>query len=155
MITNDFNWSKLLPPALKMTSSHGRISSGQRSATSSASRAPERRRWSDSTDSWSQQNSPLTGFTLERLPDFIPLRIKGRKYYFMILSHYISHPHYLILIALWCFFRPFDSKNPYLAPLRVNRELHKGGDRSCLHIEFDIEGSKMRYDAGKYMFSLK
>ena len=46
---------------------------------------------------------------------------------------------------------PFDAKNPFLAPIKVNRELHKGGDRSCMHIEFDIEGSKMRYDAGDHL----
>ncbi|NP_001303631.1 NADPH--cytochrome P450 reductase [Cimex lectularius] len=46
---------------------------------------------------------------------------------------------------------PFDVKNPYLAPVKVNRELHKGGDRSCMHIEFDIEGSKMRYDTGDHL----
>ncbi|XP_077294465.1 cytochrome P450 reductase isoform X2 [Arctopsyche grandis] len=46
---------------------------------------------------------------------------------------------------------PYDSKNPYLAPMKVNRELHKGGDRSCLHVEFNIEGSKMRYDAGDHL----
>ncbi|KAL1140084.1 hypothetical protein AAG570_000016 [Ranatra chinensis] len=46
---------------------------------------------------------------------------------------------------------PFDVKNPYLAPIKVNRELHKGGDRSCMHIEFDIEGSKMRYDTGDHL----
>lgn len=46
---------------------------------------------------------------------------------------------------------PFDAKNPYLAPIVVNRELHKGGDRSCMHLEFDIEGSKMRYEAGDHM----
>lgn len=48
-------------------------------------------------------------------------------------------------------FRPYDSKNPFLAKVLVNRELHKGGDRSCMHIEFDIEGSKMRYDAGDHL----
>lgn len=46
---------------------------------------------------------------------------------------------------------PFDIKNPYLAPVKVNRELHKCGDRSCMHIEFDIEGSKMRYDTGDHL----
>jgi NADPH-ferrihemoprotein reductase len=46
---------------------------------------------------------------------------------------------------------PFDAKNPYLAPIKVNRELHKGGDRSCMHVEFDIEGSKMRYEAGDHL----
>lgn len=46
---------------------------------------------------------------------------------------------------------PFDAKNPYLAPMKVNRELHKSGDRSCMHVEFDLEGSKMRYDAGDHL----
>lgn len=38
-----------------------------------------------------------------------------------------------------------------LAPIKVNRELHKSGGRSCMHIEFDIEGSKMRYEAGDHL----
>ncbi|XP_061395304.1 NADPH--cytochrome P450 reductase [Musca vetustissima] len=46
---------------------------------------------------------------------------------------------------------PFDAKNPFLATVVVNRELHKGGGRSCMHIELDIEGSKMRYDAGDHI----
>ncbi|XP_055525974.1 NADPH--cytochrome P450 reductase isoform X1 [Wyeomyia smithii] len=46
---------------------------------------------------------------------------------------------------------PFDAKNPFLAPIKINRELHKAGDRSCMHIEFDIEGSKMRYEAGDHL----
>ncbi|XP_017770493.1 PREDICTED: NADPH--cytochrome P450 reductase [Nicrophorus vespilloides] len=46
---------------------------------------------------------------------------------------------------------PYDAKNPFLAKIIVNRELHKSGDRSCMHIEFDIEGSKMRYDSGDHL----
>uniref|UniRef100_A0A1L2EC44 NADPH--cytochrome P450 reductase n=2 Tax=Locusta migratoria TaxID=7004 RepID=A0A1L2EC44_LOCMI len=46
---------------------------------------------------------------------------------------------------------PYDAKNPFLAPVKVNKELHKAGDRSCMHIEFDIEGSKMRYDSGDHV----
>ncbi|RZC35104.1 NADPH--cytochrome P450 reductase, partial [Asbolus verrucosus] len=46
---------------------------------------------------------------------------------------------------------PFDAKNPFLSKIKVNRELHKGNERSCMHIEFDIEGSKMRYDAGDHL----
>ncbi|XP_023309319.2 NADPH--cytochrome P450 reductase isoform X2 [Lucilia cuprina] len=46
---------------------------------------------------------------------------------------------------------PFDAKNPFLAPVTVNRELHHGGGRSCMHIELNIEGSKMRYDAGDHV----
>ena len=40
--------------------------------------------------------------------------------------------------------RPYDAKNPYLSPIKVNRELHKGGGRSCMHIELDITGSRIR-----------
>ena len=43
-------------------------------------------------------------------------------------------------------YSPYDVKNPYLAPVIVNRELHNGGDRSCMHIEVGIEGSKIRYN---------
>ncbi|XP_072943352.1 NADPH--cytochrome P450 reductase isoform X1 [Epargyreus clarus] len=46
---------------------------------------------------------------------------------------------------------PFDAKNPFLAQITVNRELHKGGGRSCLHVELDISGSKMRYEAGDHV----
>lgn len=46
---------------------------------------------------------------------------------------------------------PFDAKNPFLGNIKVNRELHKTGDRQCMHLEFDIEGSKMRYDAGDHI----
>lgn len=35
--------------------------------------------------------------------------------------------------------------------MSVNYELHKSGDRSCMHIEFDISGSKLRYDAGDHV----
>lgn len=45
---------------------------------------------------------------------------------------------------------PFDVKNPFLAPIVVNRELHKSGNRSCMHIELNIEGSRMRYDTGDH-----
>uniref|UniRef100_U5EZ84 NADPH--cytochrome P450 reductase n=1 Tax=Corethrella appendiculata TaxID=1370023 RepID=U5EZ84_9DIPT len=46
---------------------------------------------------------------------------------------------------------PFDAKNPFLAQIKTNRELHKAGGRSCMHVEFDIEGSKMRYEAGDHL----
>lgn len=46
---------------------------------------------------------------------------------------------------------PYDAKNPFLAKILVNRELHKTGERSCMHIEFDIDGSKMRYDSGDHL----
>uniref|UniRef100_T2MGU1 NADPH--cytochrome P450 reductase n=1 Tax=Hydra vulgaris TaxID=6087 RepID=T2MGU1_HYDVU len=46
---------------------------------------------------------------------------------------------------------PFDIKNPYMAKVVVNRELHKGGNRSCMHIEFDINQSGIRYEAGDHV----
>ena len=46
---------------------------------------------------------------------------------------------------------PYDAKNPYLAPISVNRELHSTGDRSCMHIELDIAKSGIRYEAGDHV----
>ncbi|KAA0203362.1 hypothetical protein HAZT_HAZT006678, partial [Hyalella azteca] len=46
---------------------------------------------------------------------------------------------------------PFDAKNPFMSRVLVNRELHKGGGRNCLHIELDITDSKIRYDAGDHV----
>ncbi len=41
---------------------------------------------------------------------------------------------------------PFDLKNPYMAPIRVNRPLHaESSDRHCMHIEIDIKDSRIRY----------
>ncbi|XP_062409374.1 LOW QUALITY PROTEIN: P450 (cytochrome) oxidoreductase b [Sardina pilchardus] len=46
---------------------------------------------------------------------------------------------------------PFDSKNPFLAPVTVNRKLNKGGDRHLMHLELDISGSKIRYESGDHV----
>uniref|UniRef100_A0A8R1DSH1 NADPH--cytochrome P450 reductase n=1 Tax=Caenorhabditis japonica TaxID=281687 RepID=A0A8R1DSH1_CAEJA len=47
---------------------------------------------------------------------------------------------------------PFDAKNPYLARVVVNDELHTDqSDRSCRHIEFSVEGSRIRYEAGDHL----
>ncbi|XP_078483250.1 NADPH--cytochrome P450 reductase [Ciona intestinalis] len=46
---------------------------------------------------------------------------------------------------------PYDAKNPFLAPVQTNKELHKGGGRSCMHIEFDITGSRIKYEAGDHV----
>jgi len=46
---------------------------------------------------------------------------------------------------------PFDAKNPYVAKVARNDELHRGGDRSCMHIELDISDSKIRYEAGDHV----
>ncbi len=47
---------------------------------------------------------------------------------------------------------PFDVKNPYMAPISVNRNLHSTeSDRYCMHIEVDISNSRIRYDAGDHI----
>ncbi|KAJ4936059.1 hypothetical protein JOQ06_017583 [Pogonophryne albipinna] len=46
---------------------------------------------------------------------------------------------------------PYDSKNPFLAPVTVNRKLNKAGDRHLMHVELDITGSKIRYDSGDHV----
>lgn len=46
---------------------------------------------------------------------------------------------------------PFDARNPYLAPLVVRRQLQRGGDRQLMHLELDIEGSRIRYEAGDHV----
>ncbi|GAB1608413.1 NADPH--cytochrome P450 reductase-like [Argonauta hians] len=46
---------------------------------------------------------------------------------------------------------PYDAKNPFMAPVAVNRELFKNTDRSCMHIEFDIQGSRIRYESGDHV----
>lgn len=49
-------------------------------------------------------------------------------------------------------YRPYDAKNPFLAPVKINKELHgPTSERSCMHIEFDIEASKMRYESGDHL----
>ncbi|XP_030632713.1 P450 (cytochrome) oxidoreductase b [Chanos chanos] len=46
---------------------------------------------------------------------------------------------------------PFDAKNPFLAPVTLNRKLNKGGDRHLMHLELDITGSKIRYESGDHV----
>ncbi|KAK0415662.1 hypothetical protein QR680_012048 [Steinernema hermaphroditum] len=47
---------------------------------------------------------------------------------------------------------PFDQKNPFVAKIAVNRELHgKNSDRSCRHIEFIVEGNRVRYETGDHL----
>uniref|UniRef100_A0A671SF86 NADPH--cytochrome P450 reductase n=1 Tax=Sinocyclocheilus anshuiensis TaxID=1608454 RepID=A0A671SF86_9TELE len=46
---------------------------------------------------------------------------------------------------------PFDSKNPFLAPVSVNRKLDKAGDRHLMHLELDVTCSKIRYDSGDHV----
>jgi NADPH-ferrihemoprotein reductase len=46
----------------------------------------------------------------------------------------------------------YDSKNPYPAPVLTSKELFSiGGERNCVHIEFDITGSGMTYQHGDHV----
>lgn len=46
----------------------------------------------------------------------------------------------------------YDAKNPYPAPVLASKELFSvGGDRNCVHIEFDITGSGMTYQHGDHV----
>ena len=48
--------------------------------------------------------------------------------------------------------RPFDQKNPYLAPISQNIELHlPESDRSCRHVEFKIDSTRVRYEVGDHL----
>uniref|UniRef100_A0A0K0EZ68 NADPH--cytochrome P450 reductase n=1 Tax=Strongyloides venezuelensis TaxID=75913 RepID=A0A0K0EZ68_STRVS len=47
---------------------------------------------------------------------------------------------------------PYDQRNPLLSTIVVNKELHtEKSERSCKHIEFSIEGSRMRYETGDHV----
>ena len=48
--------------------------------------------------------------------------------------------------------RSYDAKNPYPSPVLASKELFQvGGDRNCVHIEFDITGSGMTYQHGDHV----
>lgn len=44
-----------------------------------------------------------------------------------------------------------DSKNPYLAPVTIARELFSAGERNCIHLELDITGSGISYQHGDHI----
>lgn len=46
---------------------------------------------------------------------------------------------------------PFDHTHPYLAPITSTKELFNSNDRSCVHAEFDISGSNLRYSTGDHL----
>ena len=65
------------------------------------------------------------------------------------ISSFVTVFNLLVIARLYfncCSFinRPFDSKNPFLATVTVNRRLNKAGDRHLMHLELDITGSKIR-----------
>lgn len=46
---------------------------------------------------------------------------------------------------------PFDHTHPYLAKITRTQELFNSSERSCVHAEFDISGSNLRYSTGDHL----
>ncbi|ABN66082.2 NADPH-cytochrome P450 reductase [Scheffersomyces stipitis CBS 6054] len=46
---------------------------------------------------------------------------------------------------------PFDHSHPYLSPIKYTKELFNSKDRSCVHLEFDLSGSNLRYSTGDHV----
>ncbi|KAJ1333709.1 NADPH-ferrihemoprotein reductase [Microdochium nivale] len=46
---------------------------------------------------------------------------------------------------------PFNSQNPYIAPISESKELFTVKDRNCLHLEIDISGSNLSYQTGDHI----
>lgn len=46
---------------------------------------------------------------------------------------------------------PFDLQQPYVAPVVKSYELFKDTDRSCVHSEFDVSGSNIKYSTGDHL----
>lgn len=47
--------------------------------------------------------------------------------------------------------KPFNVSNPFLGPLVKSQELFKLPGRNCMHIEFDLKGSGMKYQTGDHV----
>ena len=46
---------------------------------------------------------------------------------------------------------PYNSHNPYIAPIAESREIFTIQDRNCLHMEIDISGSNLSYQTGDHI----
>lgn len=46
---------------------------------------------------------------------------------------------------------PFNVGNPYPAPVAVSKELFNSTSRNCIHMEFDISDSGLRYSTGDHL----
>ena len=46
---------------------------------------------------------------------------------------------------------PFNSHNPYIAPIVESKELFAVKDRNCLHMEIDVNGSNLTYTTGDHV----
>ncbi|KAG6010085.1 hypothetical protein E4U21_000118 [Claviceps maximensis] len=46
---------------------------------------------------------------------------------------------------------PYNSHNPYIAPIVESRELFSVKDRNCIHMEIDLSGSNLSYQTGDHV----
>ncbi|CCF60109.1 hypothetical protein KAFR_0J00410 [Kazachstania africana CBS 2517] len=46
---------------------------------------------------------------------------------------------------------PFNANFPYVAPITASRELFQSDDRNCIHAEFDVSGSNLKYSTGDHL----
>ena len=46
---------------------------------------------------------------------------------------------------------PYNSHNPYIAPIVESREVFTVKDRNCLHMEIDVSGSNLTYQTGDHI----
>ena len=46
---------------------------------------------------------------------------------------------------------PYNSHNPYIAPITESKEVFTVKDRNCLHMEIDISGSNLSYQTGDHV----
>ncbi|KAI3406712.1 cprA [Candida oxycetoniae] len=46
---------------------------------------------------------------------------------------------------------PFDHTHPYLAPICHIKELFNSKERSCVHVEFDLSDSNLKYSTGDHL----
>lgn len=46
---------------------------------------------------------------------------------------------------------PFNSHNPYVAPVAASRDIFKEKGRNCMHIEIDLTGSGLTYETGDHI----
>lgn len=46
---------------------------------------------------------------------------------------------------------PYNSHNPFVAPVVTSRDLFKVKDRKCMHLEIDLAGSGLTYETGDHI----
>jgi NADPH-ferrihemoprotein reductase len=46
---------------------------------------------------------------------------------------------------------PFNSHNPYIAPIANSHELFSVKDRNCIHVDVDVSGSNLSYQTGDHI----